>query len=204
MEKINLGLVAAREGSKGIPKKNLIKLNGKTLVSKAVEIGLQCSVIDFVVCSTDSIEIAEEAKAAGASIPFIRPKRLAEDKTPMLPVIEHAIKEIEISNNFFIDSITILDPTAPLRTVDDITKVYKFFVKSKADLVVSVNKCHQNPYFNMLEKKERYFTVPVGEKLNFGSRQEAPEVFSINTLCWIYSRNAILKEKKDTIQNNCF
>ena len=69
-----------------------------------MEIGLQCSVIDFVVCSTDSIEIAEEAKAAGASIPFIRPKRLAEDKTPMLPVIEHAIKEIEISNNFFIDS----------------------------------------------------------------------------------------------------
>ena len=92
---ITLGLVACRGGSKGIPRKNFLKINGKELITIAAEAALSTPEIDQVICSTDSEELAGIAKKANLRVPFIRPKDLALDDTPMLPVLEHALNWIE-------------------------------------------------------------------------------------------------------------
>tara|TARA_X000001036_G_C20659384_1_gene798324 strand:+ start:1231 stop:1944 length:714 start_codon:yes stop_codon:yes gene_type:complete len=193
---ITLGLVAARKGSKGIPNKNLLKVNGKELVRVAVEIGLTINEIDLIICSTDSEKIASVAKDAGAEVPFLRPNNLAEDHTPMIPVMEHAINEVESKYRCFVDRVVIIDPTSPLRLSEDIKDVIKFHNNNNADLIVSVHKGHYNPYFNMLEKRDDYYDLPKGKDENYGSRQMSPAVYLINTLVWIYTRNAIMIEKK--------
>lgn len=190
-----LGLIPARGGSKGIPNKNLMKVEGKELVRLAVEIGLSISELDYLICSTDSQRIADCAKDSGAFVPFIRPAVLAQDDTPMLPVIEHAILEIERIFSCTLDCVVLLDPTAPMRTPDDINDALRFFKKNKPDLLVSVHRGHHNPYFNMLEKKGEFFCLPKGVEENYGSRQVAPLVYQINTVVWIYSRNAIINER---------
>ena len=114
----------------------------------------------------------------------------------MLPVLEDAINKYEKKNTTRVDAIIIFDPTAPLRIKNDINGALKLFKKTKVDLVVSVHVCHHNPYFSMLEKKGKYFKLCKYSHKNPGSRQQVPTVYEINTLVWIYSRNAILKEKK--------
>ena len=117
---IILGLIAAREGSKGIPDKNLLKIMGKELIRLAAEVGKQVEEIGLLICSTDGEKIAEVARDSGVEVPFMRPKELAEDSTPMLPVMEHAIIEVEKQYGVRVRAVLILDPTAPMRTVEDI------------------------------------------------------------------------------------
>ena len=190
-----IGLIAARAGSKGIPKKNLLKLQGKELVRLAVEVGMEVKGIDKLICSSDSEEIAEVARRAGAEVPFIRPQELAKDDTPMLPVLEHAIEEIEKNQKLNVKCVVIIDPTAPLRTSEDLDNVIKCYNNNDVDLVISVHKGHHNPYFNMVEQVGDFFELSKGKKENIGSRQLAPKVYSVNTVGWVYSRRAVMEEK---------
>ena len=194
---ISLGLIAARGGSKGIPGKNLLKINGKELITIAAEVALDTPEIDEVICSTDSLEIADVADKANIRVPFIRPNELARDNTPMLPVMEHALNWIESNEEVHVKNIVIIDPTAPMRKPSDMSGVIRLFYKEKADLALSVHLSHQNPYFNMLEiRSNGFYRLPLGREENYGSRQSAPRVYSLNTICWVYSRYAILEERK--------
>ena len=194
-EGIVLGLIAAREGSKGIPDKNLLKIMGKELVRLAAEVGQQVGEIDKLICSTDGERIAQVARDSGVEVPFMRPKNLAEDRTPMLPVMEHAINEVERIHRCRVKSVVILDPTAPMRTAHDVRSAIHFYDSNDVDLVVSVHKGHHNPYFNMLEQVDGYFELPKGGDKNYGSRQQVPTVYQINTVVWIYSREAVMEER---------
>ena len=85
-----LGLIPARGGSKGIPRKNIRPIAGKPLITWTIEAVLNSSMLDAVVVSIDDAEIAELASRAGAQVPFIRPPHLAQDSTPGLaPVLHH-------------------------------------------------------------------------------------------------------------------
>ena len=86
-----LVVVPARGGSRGIPRKNLREVGGRSLVRRAVEAGLESRRADRVVVTTDDHEIATEAIAAGAEVPFLRPAELAADDTPDLPVFQHLL-----------------------------------------------------------------------------------------------------------------
>src|SRR3989344_4635123 len=86
-----LGIITARGGSKSIPRKNIKSLLGKPLVAWAIETLKISGVCDRVVVSTDDKEIADVARKYGAEVPFMRPAELAEDSTPTLPVIQHAV-----------------------------------------------------------------------------------------------------------------
>ena len=194
-KEIILGLIAAREGSKGIPDKNLLKIMGKELIRLAAEVGKQVEEVGLLICSTDGEKIAEVARDSGVEVPFMRPKELAEDSTPMLPVMEHAIIEVEEQYGVRVKAVLILDPTAPMRTVEDIQNAVKFYESNDVDLVVSVHRGHHNPYFNMLEEVGEYYELPKGARENYGSRQAAPTVYQVNTVAWIYSRQAIMEER---------
>ena len=114
-----LGLVPARGGSKGVPGKNVRPLAGHTLLEYTARAASESGVLDRVILSTDSAEIAEAGRRAGLEVPFLRPASLALDDTPMLPVIEHALAETA-AHGWTPGIIVLLQPTSPLRRPDHI------------------------------------------------------------------------------------
>ena len=120
-----LSIIPARAGSKGLKQKNLKELCGKPLVCWSIDAGLKSKYIDEVMVSTDDYQIAEVAKTYGAKVPFIRPKFLSKDTTPTFDVIEHAVQyyKSELKKEF--DYIVLLEPTSPLREIEDIDNSIK-------------------------------------------------------------------------------
>jgi N-acylneuraminate cytidylyltransferase len=114
-----LGLVVARGGSKGVPRKNLRLLGGHPLVAYAVRAGVKAPSITDVVISTDDREIADAARRYGARVPFLRPPELASDTSPVLLSIRHAIETLAREGERY-DGLCLLQPTTPFRSVDDL------------------------------------------------------------------------------------
>lgn len=195
-QKMILGLIPARGGSKGVKNKNIRMIQGKPLIAYAIECGLACPLIDHLIVSTDSPQIAKVANEYGAATPFMRPGELALDTSPMLPVMQHAIKESEKHYQKIVNCLILIDPTAPLRIPDDIDNALNLYIKNECDAVISGNSAHRNPYFNMIKIQKDYVRLVNQTDKPVGRRQDAPEVFDLNTVVWIYSRRAILEEKE--------
>lgn len=192
-KKITLGLIAARKNSKGVKNKNLIKINNNYIVKTAVDLALSSAKIDKVVLSSDCHRILNLVKENKKLFKLKRSVKIATDKTPMLPVIKDAIIKLEKSYKYKVSKLVIFDPTSPLRKLSDIENGLKIFNKFKPDLLLSVHNSTHNPYFSMVEKKGKYYNLSKNLKASPGSRQEVPVVYEINTLVWIYSREAIFK-----------
>src|SRR5215207_3892869 len=109
-----LGVVPARGGSKGIPHKNLTLAAGRPLLAYTADAARGSRRLTRVVVSTDDPAIAVVARGLGLDVPFMRPADLAQDATPMLPVLQHADREMA-AQGFHADAIVLLQPTSPLR-----------------------------------------------------------------------------------------
>jgi len=192
---IILGVIPARGGSKGIKGKNLIPVFGKPLIAYAIECGKKCPSIDRLIVSTDSPEIAEISSKYGAEIPFIRPAELANDTAPMLPVLQHAIIKCEKYYSKVVEAVILLDPTGPLRTVEDIENSLEILRQKECNAIISGNTAHRNPYFNMVTLNKGYVVLANPSGKMIGRRQDAPKVFDLNTVVWVYSRKALMEEK---------
>jgi CMP-N-acetylneuraminic acid synthetase len=132
-----LGIVPARGGSKGVPGKNVRPLAGRTLLEYTARAARESGVLDRVILSTDSAEIADTGRRAGLDVPFMRPVMLASDDTPMLPVIQHALESLA-RDGWSPDMIVLLQPTSPLRRPDHIRAAVTTLRDTKADSVVTV------------------------------------------------------------------
>ncbi len=126
-----LGIIPARAGSKGIKNKNIYPLNGKRLIDYTIDALEQSNLKNYVI-STDIVELI------GAPNVMYRPPRLARDETPTLPVIQYVIGKYEDFNEVKIDAVMILQPTSPLRTVEDINNSLDMFLEGDNDSLVSV------------------------------------------------------------------
>lgn len=115
-----IAIIPARGGSKGIPRKNIRLLHGKPLIAWTIETALSTSCLKRVIVSTDDEEIAEVAEKYGAEVPFLRPKKYAQDDTTDMPVYEHTLHWLEENERYIPDIVVWLRPTAPLRTSEDI------------------------------------------------------------------------------------
>ena len=191
-----LGLIPARGGSKGVPGKNIRVVNGKPLIAHAIQCGLKCPSIDHLIVSTDSDKIADIARRYGADVPFLRPAHLAEDTTPMLPVIQHAVAESERYFKEEIELIVLLDPTGPMRVPEDIETCVDIIRKKDCDAVISGNTAHRSPYFNMVSPVDGYVQLTIKPERNVGRRQDSPTVYDLNTVVWVYSRRAVMEDEK--------
>ncbi|MFA5089593.1 MAG: acylneuraminate cytidylyltransferase family protein [Candidatus Omnitrophota bacterium] len=140
-EKRILALIPARGGSKGLPRKNTRLLRGKPLIYWTIRQALSSKYLDQVIVSTDDNEIAMIAERYGASVPFLRPKRLATDKAKTIDVIFHALNYFQEINIKF-DYLALLEPTSPLRKTDDIDKAVQALIdrESNFDSLVSLGK----------------------------------------------------------------
>lgn len=133
-----LGVIPARGGSKGIPRKNVYPLLGKPLIAYTIEAALKSRMLTETIVTTDNEEIAEVSKEHGASVPFMRPAELATDLAGAVPTIQHAVREMEKLRGITYDVVLMLQPTTPLRTTEDIDGSLEKLLSTDADSVISV------------------------------------------------------------------
>jgi N-acylneuraminate cytidylyltransferase/CMP-N,N'-diacetyllegionaminic acid synthase len=131
-----LGLIPAGGGSKGIPRKNIRRLDEIPLIAHSIHAGVSATAIDSVVVSTDDEEIAQVAENYGGQVPFIRPPELAIDEAPTAPVITHTLETLQNRGEEY-DTFVLLQPTSPLRTAEHINEAYSLYQESGADSVFS-------------------------------------------------------------------
>lgn len=134
-----LGLVPARGGSKGVPRKNLRVLGDRPLIAWTAAAALASRRLARTVLTTDDPEIAEAGRRAGLEAPFLRPAELGADDTPMLPVVAHALAWLEERGDRY-DAVCLLQPTVPFRRAEDIDGCIELLERSGADAVVSVRR----------------------------------------------------------------
>lgn len=188
-----LGVIPARGGSKGVPRKNLRMVGGKPLLAWAIECAKASRLLDDFLVSTDDNEIYRAASYLGAPLPFLRPAELAQDSSPMLPVLEHAILETEKQKGITVQYAVLIDPTAPLRTSADIDAVIEMLKKDDCDVVVSGSPAHRNPWFNMVKREGEFVSLAADISPRPLRRQDCPTVFDLNTIAWGFSRRAVIE-----------
>jgi len=133
-----LGLITARGRSTSIPNKNLTPLADKPLIWYTINAVQKSELLTRAIVSTDSDEIASVAQGYGADVPFARPAELAQDDTPHLPVVQHALKWLKEHKGEEYDYIMILQPTSPLRTAEDIDACIIKIMDTNADSVMGM------------------------------------------------------------------
>lgn len=177
--------VFARGGSKGVPRKALREVAGRSLLERAIEQALSCDGIEAVFVSTDDEEYASRAVAAGAMVPFLRPPHLAGENAAEIGAWRHLIDHLAATGDVP-DILVSVPPTAPLRAVTDIEAAIDLFDESGADLVVSASESHHNPSFNMMTLDDngwaRLATEPDYANVR---RQDAPLVWNLTTVAYV-------------------
>lgn len=133
-----IAIIPARSGSKGIKNKNLQILGGKSLVAWPIELAKSVKKITRIIVSTDDKKITKAAKEYGAEVPFLRPKSLAKDETPTLPVLQHCLKYLREKEGYKPEIVCCLYPTAPFLKRKTIVKALSLFEKSNCNSVMSV------------------------------------------------------------------
>jgi len=140
-----LVLITARGGSKGLPGKNIRILGGKPLIQWTIDEVRRSAFVDRVLVTTDSEEIGECAKAAGAEVPFRRPSNLASDLARQEDAILHAMDWCEQNDKKY-DYLMVLVPTTPLRDVEEIDATLKMLAShSHAKAIFTVRECEHSP-----------------------------------------------------------
>jgi len=128
---MNIAVIPARGGSKRIPRKNIKLFYGKPMIAYAIEAAQESGLFDHILVSTDDGEIAEIAQQWGVEVPFKRPPELADDHTPTVPVIAHAIRECE-GLGWQIDKVCCIYPCVPFIQVADLKAALDLLQQSKS------------------------------------------------------------------------
>lgn len=184
-----LALIPARGGSKGIPRKNIRPFCGKPLLQWSIDVALSASSVDRVVVSTDDPEIAEVALVSGAEVPFLRPPELASDTAPGIGPVLHALEQLpEVS------SVLLLQPTSPLRAVEDVDSIVALHRQFGDVAVVSVTPSSKHPAW-MFSLSPQQVIEPLLELPGVSCRQELPPAYVLNGALYLASRPLLEQNK---------
>lgn len=186
-----LAIIPARGGSKGVPRKNIRLLAGKPLITWTIEEAKKSKYIDRLILSSEDEEIIQVAREYGCEVPFKRPIELAQDDTPGIEPVIHAINTLE--DNY--DYVVLLQPTSPLRTVEDIDGCIQHCIMTELPACVSVTEAQQSPYW-MYKIDERMKMQPFLEYSGeINRRQDLPKVYALNGAIYIAHYKFILENK---------
>ena len=165
------------------------------MIAYSIQAALNSKVFDRTVVSTDSPEIARVALALGAEVPFRRPRKLAQDKTPgILPVL-HALRWLGKHERYRPDYVMCLQPTSPLRTDKDIKNAVSLAEEKKADGVVSVSPAEHHPYWmKKIDKQGRMSDFMLLPRV-IVRRQDLPSVYALNGAIYLARREILLNHK---------
>jgi len=175
-----LGVVAARGGSKGLPRKNVLPLGGRPLIAHTIEAALACPALTRTVVSTDDLEILAAARAAGCPAPFVRPAELARDDSSTVDVALHALDWVVAHEDFTPDVVVLLPATAPLRGARHIREAIAALASDpEAEAVVAVTEPDYPPYWmlRIVDGRLRWL-LPEGAAADH--RQQLPVAYRPN------------------------
>lgn len=183
-----LGIVPARGGSKGVPGKNIRPLAGRPLLEYTAQAARESGVLDRIVLSTESTEIADAGRRAGLEVPFMRPAALAQDDTPMLAVLQHAIDALAADGSRP-EIVVLLQPTSPLRRPEHVREAVRLLRETGADSVVTVVELprHLSPdYVMRIENGVLRPFLPEGAAVT--RRQDARPAYSRDGTVYAFRR----------------
>ena len=196
-----LAIIPARGGSKGVKNKNIRMVAGEPLINYSIKCAMDSNKITRTIVSTDYEPIKKIARQQKCEI-LNRPKRLANDDTPIFPVIEHAIKRLLTKHNEKYDLIVLLQPTSPIRTgrqIDDVVKMFEH--DNDLEEVISVVPMDDTHPARMYKLDEDNLMIPFDFKLEKTRRQKLPLVYYRNG-CIYAIRTKSLLDKKSLINEN--
>lgn len=185
-----LAIITARGGSKRLPNKNTLELNGKPLIAWSITTAFESKYIDTLIVSTDSQQIAKISKQYGAEIPFIRPAKLASDTATSIDVIVHAIEFLKKRGEGF-DYIILLQPTSPLRVSEDIERSFEM-IDAETKCIVSVCKSEHPPLWSNTLPEDLSMKDFLSPKINNIRSQDLPEYYRLNGAVYISEINYLL------------
>ena len=192
-----LAIIPARGGSKGIPLKNLKKINGKSLIEITSDCIQKCSYIDHSVISSDLDEIIAEAKKFGLQSYFKRPAKISGDDIGDIPVLTHALIEAEKETKLIFDIIIMLQPTCPTRYPSQINEVIEKIILSNFETVWTINKVdikfHPDKQLNIDSNGHLDYFTQKGKKII--ARQELKDTYMKNGIAYALTRDCLLKKQ---------
>ncbi len=189
-----LYVIPARQGSKGLPGKNIKLLDGKPLIAHSIISAQQSKYPGKIIVSTDDQKIMDAAKEYGAEIPFVRPLELATDSATSIDVLFHALSFYKEQGDDF-DLIILLQPTSPLRLPEDIDCAIDLFLKKNAQAVVSVCENEHNPLWSNTIPETGSMKDFIKPEIKGLNRQQLPKFYRLNGAVYVSTIEAIIKNK---------
>lgn len=190
-----LGIILARGGSKGIPRKNVQPAGGKPLIAWTIEAGLRSGALARLIVSTDNDEIAAVSREWGAEVPFQRPAALAQDDTGSIETTIHAVEFMADRHDYRPEYVLLLQPTSPLRTAEDIKGAVRLARERQADGVVSVTAAHSHPYWMKTIGEDGVLRDFLKPERPYTRRQDLPPVYFIDGALYLVRRDVLLERR---------
>jgi N-acylneuraminate cytidylyltransferase len=167
-----LGVITARGGSKGVPGKNIRHVGGKPLLGWIIESAKESKYIDRLILSSDDQRIIDVAKDFDCEVPFVRPKRLAQDDSLTIDVVLHALQQLDAY-----DYVLLLQPTSPLTSPEDIDGCIKHCIGNSHKASVAVAEAQKSPHWMFRLQADHLMKPFMGWRYLNCRRQDLPSVF---------------------------
>jgi CMP-N-acetylneuraminic acid synthetase len=190
-----LAVIPARGGSRAVPRKNLAPVAGRPLIAYTIDAALGCPDLARTIVSTDDPEIADEARAMGCEIPYLRPSELATETTPTVDVVIHALDQLKTAERYVPEIVVILQPTSPLRAEHDISCALKILGEDAVDAVVAVTLASTHPEWTFTVGQDGFLTRYLPTISPTTRRQDLPPAYAPNGAVFVIRRGALLEER---------
>jgi N-acylneuraminate cytidylyltransferase len=199
-----LGLITARGGSKGLPGKNLKTLQGQSLLERTFRCANGAGVLDRIILSTDSPEIAAQGAQLGIETPFLRPAEFAADNSPTIAVVLHAL-DFLASTGYEPDAVMVLQPTSPFRRPEYIREAVEILRENPdADAVCGVVPIPKEmcPHYVMKITDEGHLDNFLPEGKQYTRRQDVPQAYKRDGTLYL-TRTSVLREQRNLYGQSC-
>lgn len=195
-----LTIIPVRGGSKGIPKKNIIRIKNRILLDYTLECAENSKYIDKIIISTEDLEIKsiaekliEEKKYKKIFIPFLRPIELAMDTSKTIDCVIYTVDKLKMVGEEY-DYIVILQNTSPLRTTENVDESIKKIIDDDEESLVSVCEVFENPVlFRKINEKGKLEKII--NKSSDTRRQNFEKYYKVNGAIYIQKNNEKFTER---------
>lgn len=190
-----IAVIPARAGSKRLKNKNVLSLYGKPMLAHTIEAALRSEIFEDVLVSTDEEKIARIARRYGASVPFLRDERLADDHTPVSEATLSAVEQMQAHTGKTYTAVVQLMPNCPCRDAKDIRDAYKQFSLSRSKFQISVFPFGwMNPWWAMRldgqGRPQRLFPKAYTKR-----SQDLDKLYCPTGAVWIANMDALRQQK---------
>ena len=199
----NIAIIPARSGSKGLPDKNILDLNGHPLMYYTIKAALKSGCFDTVMVSTDSEKYADIAKSCGAEVPFLRSEELSSDTAGSWDVVREVLTQYKVMGNSF-DYVALMQPTSPLRNAEDIKNAFKMLSRDNVHTVVSVTEVEHPVQWCFTMSESNSMKTYAESAYNQMRRQDLEAHYRENGAIYIVNASKILNRDYNYYGDNCY